>query len=157
MLKSCIREYNRQGFSHPLKEIVFQKTPIEEAKDCLGLMIFDKDLIKVRAPSGLSLLQACSFGAVVSHEYAHHLIQEHCEPNPDSYKLGNNLVHYACNDLTKQYTYQKRYWSPSFFARYGLPYIKITYFDLRRLMAEKAYIQNLIFTGRAIKGKDVYW
>lgn len=155
MLKSCIREYNRQGFSHPLKEIEFQKTPIEEAKECNGLTIYDKDLIKIRAPTNIGLLDAIGFGRCISHEYGHHLVQEHCGDNFEGNKLGTNLIHYATN--ARGYQYQKRYWSPSFFARYGLPYLKITYFDLRRLMAEKGYIHNRIFTGTAPKGKDVYW
>ena len=40
-------------------------------------MIFEQDVIKIRAPHGISLLQACSFGTVISHEIAHHMAQEY--------------------------------------------------------------------------------
>ena len=118
-------------------------------------MIFEQDVIKIRAPHGISLLQACSFGTVISHEIAHHLCQEYYGDSYQANQFGNNLVHYATN--SKKYQYQKRYWSPSFFARYGLPYLKITYFDLPLLVRDRGVIMAEIQGYKAPTGKDVYW
>jgi hypothetical protein len=145
------------GYNYPLKEIIFQVTPIEEAKECNGLMIFSKDLIKIRAPYGLSLMQANGFANVISHEISHHLLQEHHSRHPDCNAFGNNLVHYATNDPHKRYQYQKRYWSPSFFVRYGLPYIKINYFDLPLLVRDRDVLMAEIQGYKAPTGKDQYW
>ena len=120
-------------------------------------MIFEQDIIKIRAPHGISLLQACSFGTVISHEIAHHMAQEYYGDSYEANAFGNNLVHYATNDPHRKYLYQKRYWSPSFFARYGLPYLKITYFDLPLLVRDRDVIMAAIRGYSAPQGKDIYW
>lgn len=47
------------------------------------------------------------------------------------WKRCNNAVHYS--DNTMLYKYDKRYWSPSFMRRYGLPFLKISMYDVKAL------------------------
>jgi len=82
------------------------------------------------------------------------MAQEYYGDTYEANAFGNNLVHYATN--SKKYQYRKRYWSPSFFARYGLPYPKITYFDLPLLVRDRDLIMAAIRGYSAPQGKDVY-
>ena len=157
MVNTCIREYSRMGFHEPLKQMIFQTTPLKEAMKCNGITIFETDVIKLKAPNKIGLVDACGFGRVIAHELAHHLIQEHYGDSYLGNSYGNNLVHCASNDMHKQYFINKRYWSPSFMARYGLPYLKIALFDLKRLINDGEMWMAAVRMRKAPYGKDIYW
>lgn len=166
IIHSVIREFQRvlkpfPAFdAHPVSMIEVSTKNITGC-DCIGIAIYRTDVIKLVAPSRISLFEINAYSSVITHELAHHVIQEYFGDNSVGNRLGTNLVHYWANlldtDADSLYTYQKRYWSPSFFARYLLPYLVVTYPNLRMLIDNKDAIVKQLAEYAAPKGRHEYW
>jgi hypothetical protein len=158
VINSVVREYHRKllpfgGFeTHP----VTIKVRTQEEQGKFQLTNFDTDVITLGFPTVFSYFHFKGYTYTISHELAHHIIQEYFGDNIESNYLGVNLVHYEENLNGGEYRYTKKYWSPRFLIKYGMPFVEITLLDVKKLIDHRDLIMKKIKDGTAPKGKGDY-
>jgi len=76
-----------------------------------------------------SLFEATAQAGVVSHEFAHVILERYYENDIEGHRKAWNGPHYAYY-LDPSYMETKRYWSPRFIIKYWLPWLTITHIKI---------------------------
>ncbi len=164
LIHSAIREFQRSlaqiGFQafdkHPVTRIEVTPHALAEC-NCLGLAKTYTDEIKLRLPTGPSALQVSGTSDIITHELGHHIVQEYYGDTGEGNRLGNDLIHWYSNRSGMLYRYTKTFNSIVFVRKYLLPWVRMPFPNLPRLIAEKnAIIQSIIY-GTAPRGPHEYW
>lgn len=160
IVHSVIREYQNKlapfpaFLASPIKKFTIQPTRPAGGK-FQGYCNFLHDSIAILEwPLNMGGIMLTANSATIAHEIAHHIIQEYFGDNSAGNYNGVRLVHYAANGTTHKYT--KRFWSPRFFFKYGIPSLTITMFDVAKLIEDAWGINHDIDKGIAPKGPHTY-
>lgn len=164
LIHSAIREFQHQlkqiGFeafnTHPIRSIDVSPNPMTEC-NCLGLAILPTDELKLRLPSKPGPLEVSTAARVITHEIGHHLVQEYYGDNGEANRIGNNLIHWQSNRNDDLYEYTKTFNSVVFVRKYLIPFARVSFPNLPRLISEKDMIQESIRNGTAPRGIHEYW
>lgn len=159
IVRYIINKYNEQlaPFSlfnpqNQISKILIRHEPLPGDEKYLGYADFHKDEIVLHAKPDIGYFTASGHASTLSHEIAHHAIEEYFEGQNDAYRLGNNLVHKAENDNTYQST--ARYFNPIFSFREKLVGFSVKIFDLRGLIDNRAFIMGNL---NLYKGRHEFW
>lgn len=146
MVRHIIDEYNEQlkpfslfNTNHRVNVIIVRHESLPRDEHVMGYVKFHTDEVVIHAKPQVSYFYASGYANLLAHEIAHHACQEYFEgvTNQDE-RIGNNLVHHACNTNTYQFT--DRYFDPVFALREGLVGYSTRMFDLRKLIDEREKI-----------------
>lgn len=118
---------------------------------CGGFTNFDRDYIEIQWPLLASPIEVLALSANISHELAHHIIQEYFGDWQEGVRLGVNLPHFASN--SGKYLYRKGYALNKIRGRVPK---EIIMFDVASLVQDKDKIMEQIRRGVAPRGKDPY-
>jgi hypothetical protein len=158
LIHSAIREFGRilkpwpAFVAHPVAIIEVTPNAFEEC-NCLGLTKFFTDEIKLRLPVRPGVLEVSATSDSITHELAHHLIEEYF----DDKKAGVNLVHWEANRRDQRYRYTRTFASIVFARKYLLPWCKVPFPNLRLLISHKDEITQSVVQGMAPHGIHEYW